>query len=126
MTLGASMARLALVLTLTGCAAGTPSDGSIGAILERRTSTGTVVAHRVPEGRSAAVAGLREGDRIKMIDGVLVDELDASQVVALLRGPLGSKVELTVVRGEAVLELVVAREPRGPSVAAVPETQRLE
>ena len=71
-----------------------------------------------PEGRAAADAGLLPGDRVKMIDGVHVDDIDHTRIRELLRGPVGSKVTLTVIRGQTVEHVEVTRERLGGGVAA--------
>ena len=108
------------------CSSAASPLGSIGAVLERESSTGVVIAFDVPEGSSADRAGIRTGDRLKMVDGNHVDDLDETQFVRLLRGAVGTSVTLTVLRGERVLEVTLVREARRPSVAPVPERQRLE
>jgi S1-C subfamily serine protease len=97
-------------LAASGCAPTTSVPGSIGAVLKRDAVTGVVVAHEIPVGMAAERAGLRAGDRVKMIDGIHVDELDGSSVVRLLRGPVGTRVTLTVVRGEGVYQLAIVRQ----------------
>jgi C-terminal processing protease CtpA/Prc len=117
--------HIAFALWLPSCSLfgpSAPTTGSIGAVLARDEKTGVVRVHDVPEGLAAEDAGVKEGDRLKMIDGVLVDELDAERLRTLLRGPIGSKVRLTVVRGEDVLHLRVTRQALGtkPTAAASP------
>lgn len=63
----------------------------------------------VPAGGPAAAAGLRSGDRIVSIDGKLVSMLTLEQAVKRLRGPIGSKVKLEVLRDEKVITLHVRR-----------------
>jgi C-terminal processing protease CtpA/Prc len=48
-----------------------------------------------------------------MVDGILVDDLDAERLRSVLRGATGSRAILTVLREEQVLELTVEREPLG-------------
>jgi membrane-associated protease RseP (regulator of RpoE activity) len=64
----------------------------------------------VPEG-PARDAGLREGDRIVSIDGAPVEGRSERDVVARLRGEVGSRVRLGVLRGDESLELTVERAP---------------
>lgn len=45
-------------------------------------------------------AGLRSGDRIMTVDGVLTADLSVDEVVDLLRGPPGSDVRVMILRGE--------------------------
>ncbi|MBI4950761.1 MAG: PDZ domain-containing protein [Myxococcales bacterium] len=106
--------RLALALSaalaVSGVGCGTGAVGSIGAVLRSDPATGAFVVRTVPEGLAAAEAGLEEGDVLKMVDGVLVDGLKKAKLQALLRGEVGTYVELTVVRGELVLRLEVLRQ----------------
>jgi len=50
---------------------------------------------------SAAKAGLQTGDYVRAIDGQPTRSLSAIEGMRLLRGPIGSKVTLTVLRGSA-------------------------
>ncbi len=59
-----------------------------------------VVTRAFPEG-PAEKAGIRGGDRIVSVDGVGVAGKSLEQVVALIRGPEGSKVKLGVARSGA-------------------------
>jgi carboxyl-terminal processing protease len=65
------------------------------------------------EGSTAAKAGLRAGDYVRMIDGRATREMSAYEGNRLLRGPAGSKVKLLVIRGNAAdpheIELVRER-----------------
>jgi C-terminal processing protease CtpA/Prc len=123
---------VAAALDVSGCATrdaagGTAGGlGSIGAILGRDAPTGAVWAQEVPEGLAADRAGLRTGDRIKMIDGVHVDDLERDRVVRMLRGPVGSRVTLTVVRDDEVVNVTVVREPRHPRVEPLPSAEKIE
>jgi carboxyl-terminal processing protease len=49
----------------------------------------------------AEKAGLLAGDRIAAIDGATVDGLTSDQALAKVRGPKGTTVTLTIVRGDA-------------------------
>jgi carboxyl-terminal processing protease len=61
-----------------------------------------------PDGPSGA-AGLRAGDKIVRINGLLVDHnLPAEEAAAPLRGPIGSRVEVTVIGLNQVLERVAS------------------
>lgn len=73
----------------------------------------------VRDGSPAAKAGLRTGDYIRGIDGKPTRDMSVVQGVRLIRGPVGSKVTLTVLRGSAVephqVELV-REKPTTPPV----------
>jgi carboxyl-terminal processing protease len=53
------------------------------------------------DGSSAAKAGLRTGDYIRAIDGLPTRDMSTFEGIRLLRGPVGSSVKLTVLRGSA-------------------------
>ena len=114
-----SLSAMLCVLLAAGCAG--PGIGSVGAVLGRDRDTGALHVRDVPEGMGAADAGLLPGDQIKMIDGVLCDNLDKNHIQSLLRGEIGTKVRLTVVRGEQVLHIEVTRgamrKPEAPAQA---------
>jgi carboxyl-terminal processing protease len=69
----------------------------------------------VRDGSPAQRAGLRTGDFIRMIDGKPTREVSAMAGTRLLRGAPGSKVSLTIIRGNAaephVVELVREAAP---------------
>ena len=111
-------------LGLGGC--GPPAVGSIGAVLGRDRETGALHVRETPDGHAAEQAGLVPGDQIKMIDGVLVDELTAEQVRARLRGEVGTAVKLTIIRGSEVLHVELARRPLGASRPAAAPEERIE
>ena len=109
----------AVVFVLVLACGGASSAGSIGAVLVRDNVTGEVTVRDAPDGRAAAEAGLLPGDRVKMIDGVHVDEVDQGRIRELLRGPVGSTVTLTVIRGEDVEHIEVKRERIGSVASAL-------
>src|SRR5262249_21394978 len=97
---------VALLLASPACGGGV---GSIGAVLGRDNDSGALYVREVPKGMAAAKAGLVPGDRVLMIDGVYVNQLDAKDIRAKLRGDIGSSVELTVVRGTEVRRVKLTR-----------------
>jgi carboxyl-terminal processing protease len=78
-----------------------------------------VIAAR--DGSPAARAGLRTGDYVRGIDGKPTRDMSVLEGARLLRGPVGSKVTITVIRGNAAdpheVELVRERTP-GPVVSS--------
>ncbi len=69
----------------------------------------------------AARAGLRSGDYIRAIDGKPTRDMSVFEGARLLAGPAGSKVVLTIIRGNAAdpHDVEVTREvPAGPDVSA--------
>jgi C-terminal processing protease CtpA/Prc len=97
---------LALFLGLAACA---PRVGSIGAVLGRDNDTSALYVRDVASGLAAEKAGLVPGDEIVMIDGLYVRDLPIKDVKRLLRGEVGSVVDLTIVRGREVRRVRVAR-----------------
>jgi C-terminal processing protease CtpA/Prc len=111
-------------LAALGC--GNAQVGTVGAVLGVDGETGAVFVRETRDGLAADEAGLRPGDEILMIDGVYARDLGAAAVREKLRGPPGSSVELTVVRGEAILRVKVTRTPLGaPSAPPPPKEERI-
>ncbi|MCS0602552.1 S41 family peptidase [Streptomyces sp. LP11] len=70
----------------------------------RRERDGRVEVTRVRSGSPAATAGIREGDRLRSVDGDRVDGRPVTEVLSLLRGdaeaaPAGTTVTLGLQRG---------------------------
>jgi carboxyl-terminal processing protease len=96
--------------------------GGIGARIEVRRLTGQgdcpkigggcVLAIVEPiQGTPAEKAGLRAGDVVERVDGTPLDGLTADQALARIRGPKGTSVTLTVLRGSAApLDLTIVRD----------------
>lgn len=73
----------------------------------------------------ATEAGLKANDQVVGIDGI--DEVDFAQYAPLLSQRAGKSAELTVVRGEEILKILVPVNSEGKigvSVAALPYTMR--
>ena len=64
------------------------------------------------EGTPAERAGIKAGDKIIKIDGTPTRELDLSEAVLKMRGKIGSKLTLTIVRDDPKrpFEVILARE----------------
>lgn len=107
------MRRAALVFVLAlslGC--GSPAAmGSIGVRARREPNTGQVFVLDAPAGLGGAAAGVEPGDEILAIEGIPVGELSARAFSRLVRGPIGTRVRITVRRGEVVRTLDVTRTP---------------
>ena len=63
---------------------------------------------------------------MKAVDGVLVDELDGDRIRALLRGPVDSKVTLTLIRGDQVLHVEIRRSEMGKKPTLPAANERIE
>lgn len=98
-----------------GQAAGTatPSPGGAGASSVSSTSNGPILVWELLDGGSAGKAGIRPGDAILKVDGHDVSSLTLDEVAALIRGPEGTKVRLTIQRadGKRTQDIVVQRVP---------------
>ena len=71
--------------------------------------TGRVVVRDAPRDMTGAKAGLEPGDEILEIEGRDVRDDSPEEISEALRGEVGTKVSLTVLRGTEVKRLVVAR-----------------
>jgi C-terminal processing protease CtpA/Prc len=98
---------LFLVFVLAACAS---QKGTIGAVLAQRPD-GNLVVHEVPPHLAADKAGLQPGDEILLIEGADVRMMDEKQIDRALTGDVGSKVKLTILRGEEVLHVTLERTP---------------
>ena len=83
----------------------------IGVILqENQHASSLPVLLLLPDG-PAEKAGMKPGDRITKIDGTAVTDLGISEASQRLLGPQGSKVMLTIDRGDAApMEVSLARD----------------
>jgi carboxyl-terminal processing protease len=104
---------------------GTPlPDGDVGLELTRQYYLRVIAAR---DGSPAGKAGLQTGDYIRGIDGKPTRDMSVFEGVRLLRGQPGSKVTLTVIRGNAAdpHEIALVREKPATTVvsgkAATPE-----
>lgn len=63
------------------------------------------------KGSPAEKAGIKAGDKILKIDDKVTTDLPTDQAVKLIRGPSGTKVKITVARGESLQpkEIVISR-----------------
>lgn len=95
----------------TSACAGTPG-GDVGIELTRQYYLRVIAAR---DGSPAEKAGLQTGDYIRAIDGKPARDLSVFEGMRLLRGAPGSKVTLTVIRGNAAephqIDLVRERTP---------------
>jgi len=88
--------------------AGGKKEGGIGAGLVLSSQARPLVAHLVARGAGAR-AGLRKGDVVMAIDGVVSLNMPVDQAAAMLRGPVGSAVRVEVERGGRALRFDVTR-----------------
>jgi carboxyl-terminal processing protease len=81
----------------------------IGAQLGKDADNNIIIVSPIA-GYPAEKAGLRPKDIIAEIDGETAYDLTISEAVDKIRGPKGTTVTLTVVRGEEVKEIPITRE----------------
>jgi carboxyl-terminal processing protease len=98
--------------------AGAPQpDGDVGLEMTRQYYLRVISAR---DGSPAAHAGLQTGDYVRGIDGKPTRDMSVFEGSRLLRGQPGSKVVLTIIRGNAAdpHEITLVREkPAGPLVS---------
>jgi C-terminal processing protease CtpA/Prc len=109
-------ARAAVIAGLAVACSSTVSvgpvwPGGIGAILGYSSEGRRLTVREVPAETPAADAGLRPGDEVVAIDDRGVAGMTVDEIVAALRGEVGSTVRLRVHRGEESFEVVVRRSP---------------
>jgi carboxyl-terminal processing protease len=92
-------------------------EGGVGIELTRQFYLRVIAAR---DGSPAARGGLRTGDYVRAIDGKPTRDMSVFEGMRLLRGAPGTKVALTILRGNAadphVVELV-REKPAGPLVS---------
>ena len=92
-------------------------EGDVGIELTRQYYLRVIAAR---DGSPAAAAGLQTGDYVRGIDGKPTRDMSVFEGMRLLRGQPGSKVTLTIIRGNAAdpHEVTLVRErPGGPVVS---------
>jgi len=83
--------------------------GGIGVSLVMEESEPTIV--EVGTGSSAEQAGLRTGDAMRSVDGRRLRALSLDEIVLLIRGEVGTTVQLELARGEHLWSVDIVREP---------------
>jgi carboxyl-terminal processing protease len=88
-------------------------DGEVGLELTRQYYLRVIAAR---DGSPAAKAGLQTGDYVRAVDGKPTRDMSVFEGTRMLRGAPGTKVTLTVIRGNAAEphEIVLAREKPAP------------
>ena len=81
----------------------------IGSYVRIDEETQYPILSGVFEGSPASAAGLRDGDIIYEVNGENVGGMTLTDVVALIRGPEGTDVTLTIIRGKENLTITVTR-----------------
>jgi carboxyl-terminal processing protease len=81
----------------------------IGVVIRSEEETGRVVVVSVIEGAAAEAAGVLPGDIFIEVDGQPVEGLDQNELATLVRGPAGTQVMITFLRGEERITLTMNR-----------------
>jgi carboxyl-terminal processing protease len=91
-------------------------DGEVGLELTRQFYLRIIAAR---DGSPAGKAGLQTGDYVRGIDGKATRDMSVFEGSRMLRGQPGSKVTLTIIRGNAAdpHEVVLVREKAAPTSA---------
>ncbi|KKW39803.1 MAG: Carboxyl-terminal protease [Parcubacteria group bacterium GW2011_GWA1_54_9] len=92
------------------------SFGGVGMEIDVKDDILTVIAPL--KGTPAEAAGIKAGDQIAAIDGKSTDGLSTDKAVSKIRGPLGTTVELTIIRDGKSLDVKIVRD-----TIQVPETE---
>ena len=87
----------------------------IGAYLDQKSGGFVRIVRPVPTS-SAERAGLQSGDQITGVNGHSVRGKEMGEVIRLMRGPLGAKIRLDILRGSHTLAVTVTRTRVEPPV----------
>ncbi len=93
------------------------SFGGIGVTIFQRDNE--LIVQDVYEGLPAATVGILPNDIIYAIDGKLTDNMTSEEAAQLVRGVIGTAVNITVKRGEELLSFDVIRDVVGVSPISV-------
>ncbi len=92
------------------------SFAGVGMEIDVKDGIVTVVAPL--KGTPAERAGVKAGDQIAAIDGKSTDGVSVDKAVSQIRGPVGTTVDLTIIRGGKPLDIKIIRE-----TIQIPETE---
>ena len=87
----------------------------IGAYLEQKPNGFVRIVRPIPTS-SAELAGIQSGDQIISVNGRSVRGKEMGEVVSLIKGPLGAKINLGILRGTHTLTVTVTRTRVEPAV----------
>jgi hypothetical protein len=114
---------LFVFIVSTSCLQAQPGRGIVGVQIKKEA--GEVLVQKVFPDSPAQEAGLKPGDRILKIDGVLTKTLTIGQISGQISGKAGTRVHLTLLRsqkGEKSFEIVLIRK----AISGNPARQRIE
>lgn len=92
------------------------SFGGVGIEIDVKDGVLTVIAPL--KGTPAETAGVKAGDQIVAIDGRSTEGISVEKAVTEIRGPVGTAVELTIIRAGKALDFKLVRD-----TIEVPETE---
>ena len=93
-------------------------SGSFGGVgMEIGIKDGALIVITPLKGTPAEAAGIIAGDHVAAIDGKPTDGVSTEKAVSQIRGPIGTTVDLTLVRDGKLLEIKIVR-----ATIQVPET----
>ncbi len=92
------------------------SFAGIGAEIDIKNNVLTVTAPL--KGTPAMLAGVLAGDQIAAINGKATDGMSVDEAVSNIRGPIGTTVDLSIVRNGKLLDIKIVRQ-----TIQVPETE---
>ena len=92
------------------------SFAGVGMEIGMKETVLTVIAPL--KGTPAEAAGILAGDQIAAIDGKSTDGLSVEKAVSKIRGPIGTTVSFTIIRGDKSLDIKIVRD-----TIQVPETK---
>jgi carboxyl-terminal processing protease len=92
------------------------SFAGVGMEIDVKDGILTVIAPL--KGTPAEAAGIKAGDQIAAIDGKSTDGISTEKAVSKIRGPIGTSVNFTIIRGGKSLDIKVVRD-----TIQVPETK---
>lgn len=81
----------------------------IGVSVVRNNKDNTIVVEAVEIGSPAEAAGVKPGDYIVAVNGERVSDIGAEAAIGKIRGDIGTKVRVTVLRGVTEAELEMTR-----------------
>ena len=83
--------------------------GGIGVLVEYNDDDCTIMVSEVNLDSPAERAGIKVGDIVYSVDGLLVSEIGHRNAVYYVRGEVGTEVTLVMLRGDELLEFVCTR-----------------
>lgn len=92
------------------------SFAGVGMEIDVKDGVLTVVAPL--KGTPAEQAGVKAGDQIAAIDNHSTDGLSTDKAVSMIRGPIGTTVDLTIVRAGKIIDIKIVRD-----TIQIPETE---